>query len=147
MRVGVALLGAHVLHRADQVTDTCALRGHDSICVGRPRDTEVDDLRLAGRVHHDIGRLKIAVDDPLLVPMVDGVTGLGEQPQSVVYTELLIIGVRNDALRPWDVLHGEVRHTSMAIVVHAGLIDLSDVRVPQARQDLRFELKPPQGRA
>ena len=43
------------------------------------------------------------------------------------------------------VLHREERHRPRTVVVRAGLVDLGDAGVPEAREQLRLELEPAQG--
>ena len=85
-RVGVDLFGTHVLEGADHLTDR-GLTGGLNVGVGQARDTEVEDLGLARGVDQDVGGLQIAVDDPLLVGVVDRVRDPGEQLQPVGHIE------------------------------------------------------------
>ena len=46
--------------------------------VGEARHSEIKDLGLPGAVHKDVARLEIAVNDSLLMGMVDGRAHLNE---------------------------------------------------------------------
>ena len=87
---GVAELGllrAHVLRRADQLAVLGEERLLGQPLLGRLGDAEVDDLghRLAVvQRDQDVGRLEVAVDDPLLVGVLDGLADLDEQLQPLV---------------------------------------------------------------
>ena len=57
------LFRAHVRQRSHQLT-VRGLNGHPlDVGAGRPRDPEVEDLRLAAVGDEHVGRLEIAVDD------------------------------------------------------------------------------------
>ena len=107
---GGGLLRAHVGGGAHLMS----VRRHRRRIGGRQVDRlghpEVDDLGarlIAGTCHEDVGRLEIAVDDPLLVRVLDAVAHLDEQVQplpdrqTVPVTEL----VQRNSLH---VFHGEV---------------------------------------
>ena len=47
--------------------------------VDRAGQAEVEDLRLSRRIDEDVRRLQIAMDDALLVRVLDGVADLREQ--------------------------------------------------------------------
>ena len=50
--------------------------------VGGAGHAEVKHLRLATFVHEDVGRLEVAMDDPLLVRVLHGVTHPRQQLQA-----------------------------------------------------------------
>ncbi len=89
-RVAHDLLGAHVLGRAQQV----ALLGQVLVAVApldlqELGDAEVEDLQhlLTGRPavdEHQVGRLEVAVDDPVLVGHLEDVAELVEDPRRPV---------------------------------------------------------------
>jgi hypothetical protein len=49
--------------------------------VDQHRQAEVDDLRMAVVGNHDVGRLQVAVNDPLLVRARQSLSDLGRQGQ------------------------------------------------------------------
>ena len=53
----VELLGAHVLQRAHDASVASQHRGERRVLLHASGDTEIDDLRLAGRPHQNIARL------------------------------------------------------------------------------------------
>ena len=56
---------------------------HRSVRVGAPGDAKVDDLHLAFSVHQDIAGLEIAVDNAVLVAVLNGVTHLDKESHSL----------------------------------------------------------------
>ena len=76
---------------------------------------EVDDLghRLAvvGRDQH-VGRLDVAVDDPLLMRVLDRLADGDEQLEPLVRRELILVAVVGDR-NAADQLHDEVRPAGM----------------------------------
>jgi hypothetical protein len=136
VRVSFDLLGRHVLQRADELADIRLERRDREIRIGGPSHAEVDDLRLAVGVHEDVAGLEVAVDDPLLVTVVDRVAHLGKQLQALAGAQRPGLREFGDRPRVGDVLHGEVRHGTGALVVRAGFVHLGDVGMPQAGQDL-----------
>jgi hypothetical protein len=86
----------------------------------------------------DVGRLDVAVDDPLLVRVLDGAADEHEQPQPLAGRELgpvAVVGDR-DAL---DQLHDE---EGPAGVGGAGVEDPRDVGVVHQGQRLPLRLEP-----
>ena len=80
----LGLLGAHVLRRADHLGVAGEERLLGEPLVGGLGDAEVDDLGHGLAVvqrDQDVGRLDVAVDDSLLVGVLDGVADLDEQLQ------------------------------------------------------------------
>ena len=145
MRIGLALLRAHVLQRADELTDI-GLHGRDHhVRVGRAGHAEIDDLRLPEGVDEDVGRFQVTVNDALLVPVVNGVADAYEQPQPLAGAEVLGRDEVGDGLGVGDVFHGEIRNAAFTLIVRARFVDLGDVGMPQAPEDLRLKLEPPQG--
>ena len=67
------------------------------VALDRLRDAEVDDLRLGlrsiGVGDQDVSGLEIAMDDPLLVGVLDPVADAGEQVQTLIQTELPPVAV------------------------------------------------------
>ena len=62
-RLAEELLGRHLVGGADHEPGL----GPASVPLHRPGDPEIHELHQALRRHHDVRRLDVAVDDPLLV--------------------------------------------------------------------------------
>ena len=82
--VQLRLLGAHVLQRADHRAELGEQRLLGQLLAGRLGHAEVDHLRhrlavVQGDQH--VGRLEVAVDDPLLVGVLDRLADRDEQLQ------------------------------------------------------------------
>ena len=80
-RLSGDLLRAHVGERAEELTGARLQGGELYVGVGHARDAEVEDLRLALLVDEDVLGLEVAVDDPFLVRVVDGIADLGDELQ------------------------------------------------------------------
>ena len=143
MRIGVELLGAHVLHRAHQLPHIGLQGVHHHVAVGGACHAEVDHLHLTRTIHQDVGGLQVAVDHAALVSVRHGLARLLEQPHAFACAQLGVARVFGDGLRVADVFHREPRQATRAVVVTAGLVDLRDARMLQVRQHLRLELEAP----
>ncbi|MFN7915380.1 MAG: hypothetical protein U0Q55_08565 [Vicinamibacterales bacterium] len=115
------LLGRHVIRRA-----------HHHAELGQPLladagDPEVQDLHRTVRVHHDVQRLDVAVDDPGLVRVGEAAADLFDDAQLPPDGErrVLLDGLGQRLAR--DVLHDDVR----PVLVIADVEDRDDVRVAQ----------------
>ena len=87
----LGLLGAHVLERADDRAVLGEQRLLGQPLVDRLGDAEVDDLghRLAVvERHQHVRRLDVAVDDPLLVGVLDRLADRDEQLEPLAGGEL-----------------------------------------------------------
>src|SRR5262249_24933910 len=76
------LFGAHVSWRTDHLPVSGKQRFLRKLLTGRLGDTEVDDLWhwfAIVQCHQDIGWLQIAMDDPLLVRMLDRMANIAEE--------------------------------------------------------------------
>ena len=87
VRIGLALLWAHVLQGPDELTDI-GLQGRDRhVRVRGSSHAEVDDLGIALRVDQDVAGLQVAMNDALLVTVVDGFADPGKELETIVVTE------------------------------------------------------------
>ena len=85
----------------------------------------------------DVRRLEVAVDDPLLVGVLDRLADRHEQLEPLARRELLLVAVLGDR-HALDEFHDEVRP---AVVGRAGVEDLGDVRVVHQGQRLPLGLE------
>ncbi len=81
------------------------------------------------------------MNDPLLMPVMDGTADLAEQFQSFTGGELSILRVFRQRPGVGDVLHHEERDATRIALVHARLVHLGDARMLESRQQLGFELE------
>ena len=129
MDAGLALLRAHVRHRPG---DLALVRLLES------RDPEVDDLGPIG-LHQDVRRLQVAVNDALLVTVVNRIADLGEQPKTSPSVE--VAAVLQQGPGPGDEFDGDVGYA----LVDARFVDVRDAGVIEAGQDLGLVLESPLG--
>ena len=134
------LLGAHVLRRANELTEF----GEDA-ALGEPLrrglgDAEIDDLRrvllVLGR-HQHVRRLDVPMDDPLLMRMLYARADIDEQRQPFPDAEPLLVAVLGD----WDPLHILHREVGTALRRGPRIEHARDVRVVHQRQRLAFRLE------
>ena len=80
------LLRGHVLRRADHSAEPGVKRAVGQLLAGRLGDSEVDHLGdgpvIVERDHH-IGRLNVAMDDPFLVGVLNGMANGDEQLEAL----------------------------------------------------------------
>jgi hypothetical protein len=143
IRIGVDLLGGHVLHGAHELPDIGLEGGDRQIGIGDAGDAEVDDLRIAGRIDEDVLRFQITVHDAAVMRVVHCIADPREELDPLPDVEVVCVGVLCDAQCMGDVLHDEVGHVARAVVVHARVVDLRNPRVVQVTEDLRFRLEAP----
>ena len=98
-------------------------------------DAEVDDLRdpfIVLRRDEDVGRLDVAVDDPLLMRVLHAFADVHEQDEASFDGEAVLVAVIGDR-NAGDVLHREVRTPFRC---RAGVVDTGDVGMVHQRQRL-----------
>jgi hypothetical protein len=109
-----------------------------SVCrvgVRHPRDSEVEDLRLACLIHQDICGLQVPMNDAALMRMIQRIADLRHQLQTRPYIEMPLFGeLKQGPAR--NELHCEVRLWAEAAVGGAGFVNLSDSRMMKATQRL-----------
>jgi hypothetical protein len=135
------LFRAHVFRRADECAQLCVQRPFRQRLRRRLRDAEVDDLRhrvIALDRDQHVGRFQVAMDDPLLVRVLDAVADLQEEADAVANRDLVLRAVGRDRLAA-DELHHEVRPSlgRRTSVEHA-----RDGRMVHQRQRLALRLEP-----
>lgn len=137
------LLGAHGLGRADELAEAGEARAPLALRVDRPGDTEIDHLRYRTSVDgrdQDVRGLEVAVDDPLLMRMVDRAADRHEELDSARDRQAVAIAVLGDR-RSVDQLHREV---GAAVGSDARVEDLGDRSVLHPRQRLALRVEPAQ---
>ena len=107
---------------------------------GRLGHAEVDDLRhrlavVEGDQH--VGRLEVAVDDALLMRVLDRLADGDEQFQPLPRREVVLVAVPGDR-HPLDEVHDEVRPAGAG---RAGVEHAGDVRVVHQGQGLPLGLE------
>jgi hypothetical protein len=136
------LLGAHVLQGADDQPELGQHGLFGQLVPGRLGDAEVDDLRNRPAVvgcHQHVGRLDVAMDDALLVGVLDGLADGDEQLQAFADCEPVGVAILRDG-QALDQFHDEIGASG---VRGAGVEDLGDVGVVHQRQ--RLALRPEAG--
>ena len=137
----LGLLRAHVRRRPDQSMEPSDERLVRQRLPRGLRDPEVDHLRHRDVVidrHEDVRRLDVAMDDALLVRVLDGVANLDEQPQTIPRRKAPFIAEVRDAHTP-DQFHDEERPSGLR---GPAVENTGDVRMIHQRQRLPFRLEP-----
>src|SRR5262249_55450774 len=119
------------------------LRAFHALALEQLGDAEIEQLRVAGPVDEDVGRLDVAVDDQVGVRMGDGLENVEKEAEPLLDPEAAVpaIGVDRLAL---DVLEHEV---GLAGCGHAGVEEPGDVGIGQTREDLALAAEPLLARA
>jgi len=108
--------------------------------IGGLGDAEVDDLRHGAAVvqrHHHVRRLEVAVNDALLVTVMNRVAHLGKQRKAGTNTQL-VCGHKLGQWNALDQFHREVRLPACACIGGAGLIHAGNTGVLKSSEDLCF---------
>jgi hypothetical protein len=135
------LLGAHVLRRADDGPELGEERAFGQPLVDGLGDAEIDDLGDGLAVverDQDVGRFDVAVDDALLVGVLDGLADRDEQLQPLPGVEPVLVAILGDR-HPLDQLHHEVGPAGLG---GAGIQHAGNIGVVHQRQGLAFGLEP-----
>ena len=149
----LGLLRAHVRRSPDDL----AIQGHDDVGLGPNGQAEVDHDRLAqpgqgrlarrrlcrrpacsaGGLHHDVGRLDVAMDEPALVGVVERQSDVGHERGALAKGQ----PPRLEQLlerHPVDEVGDLDRHA----VDRDDLVKTHDPRVPELSRDPRFPRQP-----
>ena len=139
--VEAGLFGGHVQRRAQHVTESGEQRVLAQLHAGgRFRHAEVDHLghRLAVvAFHEDVRRLQVAVDDPLLVRVLNRRADELEQVEAVADAEPVRVAVFGER-HAFDQFHDEKRRSRFR---RARVQQLGDVRMIHERNRLPFRLE------
>ena len=103
------------------------------------REAEVDDLRVAVAVDHDVLGLEIAVDDPALVRLRDRFRDLRQRLEQLRQTRA-VVDARAQR-RAVDELHRDVRNSLVVNLRLIDRVDVDDVRMIERRSRARLLAK------
>jgi hypothetical protein len=101
------------------------------------RDAEIEQLGRAVGRHQDVGRLDVAVDDQVLVRVLNGRADLLEESQPLLRPQVLALAIEVEA-DAIDIFHHQVRH---ALPGRAAVQQAGDVRVVEVGEDLPLGAK------
>ena len=147
-RVAGGLLGRHVGNCPDDLADIGLECRDRDIGFGELCDAEVKYLGLSAQLgliintelrDENIGGLEIAMDDAVLVRVLDGRGNLCDEFELVSRAELVVFGVLGDG-QTIDVFHRK----EWLPLVDSRFINLCDAWVAELAECLGFELKPPE---
>ena len=130
-RLGVALLGAHVVRRAEHLAGACHAAPRLEGLLGEP---EVDDLDRPFLGEEQVGRFDVAVHDPGRMRGLEAAAGVGGGGGGLQRGE--DAAARQPLLHraPGDELHRQV----VLAVLLTDLVDRGRVGVLEARRRLRL---------
>ncbi len=95
---------------------------------------------MSGLVDEDVAGLEVAVDDAVLVCVLDGFADFDEEPEALACAEVFVGAVCRDGV-PADVLHCEEGLGACAGVGGSGLVDLGDPGVLEPAEDVGLVLE------
>jgi hypothetical protein len=104
------------------------------------RDEVGSGLRVVLRDDEDVPGLQVAVDDPLLVRVLDGVAHARDELEPLSHRELALARVPAERLAV-DELHREKRLRPRTRVGGARLVDLRDARVLEQAENFTLALE------
>ena len=138
----LGLFRTHVGRRAEELLERGEQRFvRELLIAGGLGDAEVDHFGHRHAIvqgHQDVRGLDVAMDDALLVRVLDGVTDLHEQVEPLGGGEMFPVAVVVDA----DALHQFHHEVGPAILGGAGVQHTGDVRMVHQRQRLPLGLEP-----
>ncbi len=135
------LFGAHVGGGADELLEggkNCLVR--QTLACGGFGDSEINDFGHGGAVvlrHQNVGGFEVAVDDALVVGVLNGLANRNEQLQALAGGKLLLVAVVGD-LDPAHQFHDKIGPPALG---GAGIEDLGDIGVVHQRQRLALGLE------
>ncbi len=103
------------------------------------RNPEIEELGLAVRGHEDVAGLEIAMDDVVVVRVLDGVEDAQTEPEAFDRVQPVLVGIQVDR-HALDVLHHEVRQPFGR---GPAVEEPGDVRMTERREDLALVPEPP----
>ena len=132
--------GSHVRRSAGELGRLCLCRLEHRGVVwigGAARgDAKVHELHVACRSDDDIGRFDVAMDDAVLMRMVEGVRQLGAPARGRFRIET----IRGEPMRQLDSRH-ELHHDERVAIELADVVDGADVGMAQFRDGPGFAQK------
>ena len=128
------LFGAGVLGRHETQGGGGVFGGGGGIGGEDLGDAEVEEFRGAVGFDEDVSRFEVAVDDEVLVGVVDGRADVAEDTEAIFGGKFLLVAEGVDGVA-FDVLHDEVR---TAIRGGAAIEEPGDVGVVEGGDDLSF---------
>ncbi|MEZ6197069.1 MAG: hypothetical protein R3F20_15280 [Planctomycetota bacterium] len=142
--VGIAqgLLGTHPGDRADEPPGTGGEARRAQLRIGDAGHAEVEDARAPLLVDEDVGGLQVAVDDALLVRVLDAVRELGrERDPAAEIRPRLVRPVEQRSAR--DELHRDPGDGTRPGLMDARAEHAREARVVQRPENPRLELEAP----
>ena len=109
--------------------------------LGNPEVEQLDGRFPVGAVggDEDVTRLEVAVEDEVLVRVVDGLADGAEEAEALLDGEPALVAVSRDGAA-LDVLHREV---GQPLLGHAAVEEAGDVRMAEGGEDLALLLEAP----
>ena len=101
-------------------------------------EAEVGEARLAAAIHHDVGRLQVPVDDPLVVDGGQARAQVAGEVQGLVRSEAPDPRQERIQVLPVDVLHGE---EGLALQLH-DVVKTAEVGVGDLAADPHLRVEP-----